>query len=192
MKTVSALGVMAILLAVMVGCGSDTTSRETKIKVTGTSDLSSTAPKLPEGLVLTAAPAGAKDVGATKKEAKDGETVVIRGRVGGRESDVFTPGYASFYLGDMKLTPCNEKPGDACKTPWDFCCDDSDVITANLVNVEARGADGKPLKIDLKGVQGIDLLSILVVKGKAVKKENDPNVTIIAEGIYVEKGPPKL
>ena len=44
----------------------------------------------------------------------------------------------------------------------------------------------------MKGAQGIDHLSILVVKGTVVKKENDPNVTIVAEGIYVEKGPPKL
>jgi len=145
------------------------------------------AAALPKDFILTAAPSGAKEVGVVKKEVKDGDEVIIRGRIGGKDKDVFTPGYASFYLADMSLTPCNEKPGDGCKTPWDFCCDERETILANLVTVEARGSDGKPLKVDLKGVQGIDLLSVLVVKGKAIRQGSDQNITIVPSGIFVEK-----
>ena len=43
----------------------------------------SSADALPAGLVVPEAPAGARDVVALKKGAKDGDEVVVRGRVGG-------------------------------------------------------------------------------------------------------------
>lgn len=164
----------------LAGCGG------TPVKPATTGPVA-TASNLPPELILTAAPAGAKDVGVLKQEVKDGDEVVIRGRVGGKDKDVFTPGYASFYLADMKLVPCNTKPGDDCKTPWDFCCEERETILSNLVTVEARGADGKPLKVDLQGVKGIDLLSVLVIKGKAVRQGSDKNLTIVPSGIFVEQ-----
>lgn len=175
--------VLAALAIVLSGCGNG------GAKPPATSAPAAPAAgeaKLPEGLILVSAPAGAKDVGVGKAEAKEGDEVVLRGQVGGKAKDVFTPGYAAFLLADMKLQPCNAKPGDGCTTPWDFCCDPREEILANVVNVEIQGTSNKPLKLNLQGVQGIDHLSTLVVKGKVLRKDG-PNLTLRAEGIFVEK-----
>lgn len=181
MKTKACLFAVVFVTGLLLsGCGEGPVKPGSGAPAAGTK-------ALPKDFILAAAPAGAREVGVAKKEVKDGEEVVVRGRVGGKDKDVFTPGYASFYLADMSLQPCNEKPGDGCKTPWDFCCDERETILANLVTVEAHGEDGKPLKMDLKGMQGIDLLSVLVVKGKAVRRGGDMNLTIVPTGIFVEK-----
>src|SRR3712207_479211 len=57
------------------------------------------AEPLPAGLVLAESPSGAKDVADVRKTAKDGDTVVVRGRVGGREHP-FTEGRATLVLMD--------------------------------------------------------------------------------------------
>jgi hypothetical protein len=164
---------------VLSGCGGSTVEAPTKS--------APSAAELPPGFILTEAPSGAKSVSELKQTAKDGDEVVVRGQVGGKDKGVFTPGYASFYLADLKLKACNLKPDDDCKTPWDFCCEERSTILSNLISIEARDAGGKPLKTDLKGVDGIDLLSVLIVRGKAVRQGSDENLTIVPTGIYVEK-----
>src|SRR5690348_16160813 len=88
------------------------------------------AEDLPAGLILKEAPAGAKDVSVLKKDAKEGDEVVIRGQVGGDEKP-FVNKRAIMRIVDMKLPACNAKPGDSCKTPWDFCCETPEAIKAN-------------------------------------------------------------
>src|SRR5687767_13723238 len=104
---------------VFVGCGGALAPTAKCDYVTATS----ASAGLPAGLMLTAAPAGAKDVVAVKSEAKEGDAVVVRGAIGGRVK-TFVSGFAMFTIGDMKaLTSCNNRPDDPCETPWDFCCD---------------------------------------------------------------------
>jgi hypothetical protein len=140
---------------------------------------------LPAGLILKEAPAGAKDVSVLKKDAKEGDEVVIRGQVGG-DVKPFVKNRAIVRIVDMKLPACNAKPGDSCKTPWDFCCETPEAIKANSATIECCTADGKPLKVELKGMNGIDHLSVVVVKGKVSSRVGD-NLIIQASGIFVEK-----
>ena len=59
-------------------------------------------------------------------------------------------------LGDpTKLTPCNRKPGGAYETPWDTCCDMSDVVAQSIATIQIIDEDGRPLKTGLKGLHGI-------------------------------------
>ena len=176
------------LLAVLSGCG-DTAAPQ------GSSDVkpaipgpASTAP-LPAALILKEAPAGAKDIAAAKKDAKEGDEIVIRGQVGGRE-EVFTAGRAAFLIADMKLPACNTKPGDKCATPWDFCCETPETLKASTATIQIVDAQGKLLKTDVRGVSGIDHLSVLVVKGVVAKRE-EQNLVINATGIFVETPQPK-
>lgn len=145
----------------------------------------SIAEDLPAGLILKEAPAGAKEVAALKKDAKEGDEVVIRGQIGG-EAAPFVKKRAIMRIVDMKLPACNAIPGDKCETPWDFCCETPESLKANSAIIELCNAEGKPLKIDLKGMNGIDCLSVVVVKGKVTNRIGD-NLVIRASGIFVEK-----
>ena len=172
------IGTASLLLS---GCG----DAQTSAKTTVTSPPPSTAQALPAGLILKEAPTGAKDVGALKKDAKEGDEIVIRGQIGGRP-DVFNAGRATFLIADMKFPACNMKPGDKCETPWDFCCETPEAREANTAAIQVTDPDGKILKADVRGVSGIDYLSVVVIKGKVAKRE-EKNLVVNATGIYVEK-----
>ncbi len=118
--------------------------------------------------------ADAKAAGAVRREVKDGESVVARGRV-----KDFVDGRAVFTLIDMSLKSCEEMEGDNCPTPWDYCCVEPNVIAENTVTVEFQDASGRPLKTDAKGFHGLDHLQVVLVEGKA-RKSADGNVTIAA------------
>ena len=146
-------------------------------------------PALPEGTVLKEAPAGAKDVAVMKKDAKEGDEVVIRGQIGGDKTPIVSQ-RAIMNIVDMKLPACNVNPEDNCKTPWDFCCETPETLHANTASIQFTGPDGRPLKVDLRKVNGLDCLSVVVVKGKVLKREKE-NLVINASGIFIEKPPAK-
>src|SRR5262245_55353496 len=103
---------LAILLATGCGRGNQT---KTVSAPTGPS---------PEGAkyVLAEEPAGAKGVIELRQESKDGEEIVLVGRVGGSKRPL-TKGQASFLVADAAIRSCDQIPGDNCTTPWDYCCE---------------------------------------------------------------------
>ncbi len=143
------------------------------------------ADALPDSLFLKESPTTASNVGELKKYAKEGDEVVLRGQIGGQAKDVFNASRATFMVADMKLKPCNKIPGDTCETPWDFCCVPVNEKAANIALVQVVDAKGKLLKSTLKGVNGLDNLSVVVVKGK-VSKVDGANMIVNATGIYLE------
>ena len=181
MKTVCAVMMLGVAVLALSGCGEAQ-------KPAAPVDVPKSAP-LPSGFILKEAPAGAKDVGATKATAKEGDEIVIRGQIGGSPKDVFNPGRASFSIADMKLPACSTKPGDKCETPWDFCCETPETLSANTAMIQFTDADGKILKNDVRGANGIEYLSVVVVKGKVAKREG-PNLLVNATGVFVEKTVP--
>ena len=145
-----------------------------------------TAVTLPAGLFVDAAPEGALDVTVVKDSAKEGDTVIVRGKVGGT-MEPFAAGRAAVVLGsEVSIQSCEVREGDGCETPWDYCCMTREALTAGTLTVQVLGADGRPLKASLQGANGIDHLTVLVVKG-TVGKRPDPAVLVVnAEAIYVE------
>src|SRR5262245_62041650 len=71
---------------------------------------------------MAEAPKDASDVIPARKTAKNEDAVVVVGRIGGR-ANPWIKGAAAFSIVDRSLTPCNEREGDTCKTPWDYCCE---------------------------------------------------------------------
>jgi hypothetical protein len=70
--------------------------------------------------VLSREPSGAQSVLAVREQAKDGEEVVILGRIGGSDAPIVN-GRLAFTIVDPSLKPCNEKnPDDDCPTPWNY------------------------------------------------------------------------
>lgn len=138
---------------------------------------------LPGTLFLASAPAEAMGVKAAKAGAKPGDKVVLVGRVGGSK-EPFVPGRAVFTVVDTAVKSCADNPEDTCTTPWDYCCESRDEITANAATVQVTGADGQPLKAGLEGVHGLKGLSVVTVVGTVAQAEG-PNLLVRAEGIHI-------
>ena len=183
MRTSSLPAAARLALALVLSCGlvaacSDGGGGESPPVAEATADL-------PAGLFSDTVPADALNVSAAKAEAKEGDVIVVRGRVGGPSP--FVPGRAVMTLADTEaLTACSDREGDACAKPWDYCCESSDGIAANSLTVQVVGADGRPLRVGLEGAGGIEPLDFVVVTGK-VGARPDPNVLVLnVTSIHVE------
>ena len=62
------------------------------------------------GWLLDSAPPGAVDVAAVKASAAEGDTVVVRGRIGGRKQPISADS-GIFILMDPTLSACSDNPG---------------------------------------------------------------------------------
>lgn len=134
-----------------------------------------------DGYYKEVAPSGAKHISEVFNNPTPGTEVVVQGEVMGRLSP-FVDGRAMVVLGDpTKVTPCNRIPGDQCKTPWDNCCDDPDVLKKSITTIQFLDADGKVLKAGLKGYKGIKELSYLTVQGTIADGSNADNLLITAK-----------
>ena len=138
-----------------------------------------------EAVFLAAAPAAAKPIHLARTTAKPGDELVLSGRVMGA-AEPFVAGRAAFLLGDpARLTPCNERPGDQCPTPWDTCCDTPEAKREGTATIQVLGADGRVLAAGIEGVRGLRKLSRVVVKGTVAEGSGPQALVINATGIHV-------
>jgi hypothetical protein len=145
-----------------------------------------------EGLIvgpqylLPEEPTGAKSVIDVRKGAKDGEEVVVVGKVGG-EKRPFVKDRAAFTVVDLSLKSCDEIPGDNCPTPWDYCCAPN-LAEARLL-VKFLDEQGKTLPTDARQLVGLKELQTVVVRGKA-RRDDAGNLTVVATGLYARPKTP--
>lgn len=140
---------------------------------------------LPAGLFVTAPPANAKTVEEMKATAKTGDSVVVRGRVGGSK-DPFVDGRAVFTLVGSGLKACSDNADDKCSTPWDYCCDTAADIAKHSVTIQVVDGAGAPIKASIKGQNSIKELSELVVVGK-VSQASEKVMIVAATSIHNAK-----
>ena len=172
-------GVAMLGLAMWTGCSKGDKSGGTAAKGPPVNPPSAAGAKF----ILASEPAGAKGVEEVREKAADKEDVVIVGRIGG-SSKPFVDGLVAFEIMDLAGVPCNERPGDACETPWDYCCEPADELAANSATVQVMGADGALIKSGLSGVNGLKPLAVVTVAG-IVSEAADGNVIVRAEGIHI-------
>lgn len=134
--------------------------------------------------LFTAEPAGAKGVKDARVAAKDAEEVTVVGRIGGDEKP-WVEGQAAFLIVDTSLKPCNERPGDDCPVPWDYCCDAGELPTSKAM-IKIVDAGGKTVATDARKLLGVKELQTVVVHGKA-KRDDAGNLTVLADKIFVRK-----
>jgi hypothetical protein len=132
-------------------------------------------------MLLKDEPMGAMEVLALRKDAKDEQEVVVVGRIGGRPNP-WVKNTAVFPIVDRSLRPCNEIPGDACETPWDYCCE-ADLPGATVL-VTFVDEKGKAIKQDPRELFPIKELSTVVVQG-TTKRDDSGNVTVLATRLHV-------
>ena len=139
---------------------------------------------LPAGLIVSAAPQDAKDVKALRQSAKQGDAVVLRGKIAGRK-DPLAEGRAVMNVLDLSVATCENMPGDGCPTPWDACCEPKTDVAAGSATVQVNGTDGKPLKLSLNGAGGIAPGKQIVVAGTVSSASDAPILVVDAKQIYV-------
>lgn len=142
-----------------------------------------TASSLPSGFILEKQPEGAKTVEEVKAAAKPGDKVVIRGRIGGSKSP-FIEKRAVFTLMGAGLKACSDDPEDKCKTPWDYCCDTAEAIAKHSATIQVVDEGGAPLRMGLKGLNGLKELSEVVIQG-TIKEAKDKVMILNATAMYV-------
>lgn len=175
------LTLVALLVAAVVAGCDNKDAKTDKGAAGGTK----TQAALPKDLFVSSAPTDAAEVGKIVADAKDGEKVVVRGRVAGR-AEPFVPGRAAMIIADLSLPPCTERPGDTCPMPWDLCCEPPDVLAAKTVLVEVADKDGMTIRSELKGAGGLKTLSQVVIKGTLKRSPDGKGVSVKAESIYVK------
>jgi hypothetical protein len=133
-----------------------------------------------EKYLLAAEPAGAKNVIDLRKNARNGDEVVIVGRIGG-DVNPWLEGKAGFLIADTSLTPCSARPGDTCDTPWDYCCDSG--IGEGRVSVKIVNDQGETVAIDARKLLGLKELDTIVAKGK-IERDDNGKFVVLASGLY--------
>jgi hypothetical protein len=182
--TTMTLSAALIACLTVVGCGRENTP-------TGGASAAAPSVATPQTEVdkarflLAAEPAGAKGVRDARNDAKDGDDVVMVGRIGG-EKQPWVEGRAAFRVVDAAFKPCNEREDDGCKTPWDYCCDDTDELHKGMATVKVVDSAGKTVPVDARELLGVKELQTVVVKGKA-KRDVQGNLTVLASGLYVRR-----
>ena len=140
-----------------------------------TTSTQSSTPAQPQWL-LAAMPSNAAGVASLKETVKQGDTIAIRGRIGG-SVEPFTPGSAAFVIVDEAIPDCDRIEKDHCVTPWDYCCEPRDSLTANSATVMLVDEHGNPLSIDLQE-SGLKPLDDVVAVG-VVGPRPTPQVLVV-------------
>jgi hypothetical protein len=117
-----------------------------------------------------------------REKAKDKDDVVVIGRIGGRINP-WVKGAAAFSIVDTSLKACNERPGDTCPTPWDFCCE-VDLGKSTVLVTLLDEKTGQTLKQDAREALKLKELQTVVVQGKA-RRDSKGNISIAASHLFV-------
>jgi hypothetical protein len=164
---------VVVTTATLAGCGT----------AAPTADNSKPAAAPDPRFVLAEEPADAKPVIDVRQDAKDGDNVTITGRIGG-DVDPWVEGRATFVIVDPSLTPCSEREGDTCKTPWDYCCD-LDRLADSKATIKVVDDQGQTVATDARKLLGVKELQTVIVRGQA-KRDEAGNLTVLASKIYVK------
>jgi hypothetical protein len=172
------LGLSALFIT-LNGCdqgGGDTTA---------SNDVGPTRAMIPAAFFTTDRPAEVADLIQIKPTASVGDSVTFLARVGGRV-EPFVDGIAIFTVADPSLLSC-ELMGeeDHCPLPWDYCCEDSNGITAGSATIRLAGNSGDPIAANAEGAGGLEPLKFVVVEGVVNERNDDGLFVIDATRIWV-------
>lgn len=130
---------------------------------------------------LAEEPSGAVEILDAKDVAKDGQPIVLVGRLGGGINP-WIDGRAAFLLVDTRIAPsCAD--GDQCEAGCPDC--NKEMIAASTM-VKFLGDDGKVLALDARELLACKEQSTLVVRGTA-NRDAAGNLSVSAERIFVRK-----
>ena len=154
-----------------------------------TQNESTSAVTIPTNLFAAARPADADDLGKVIVAAKQGDTVRFLGRVGGMR-EPFVKDSSIFVVADPGLVSC-ELMGDEdhCTIPWDYCCEDSDLLRMGRATVRLVDDAGRPYRISAEGAGSLAGLKFVLVEGIVHDKNDDGLFIVDASSVWVGGSP---
>lgn len=163
-------------LIALTGCGNSST--EQSVQKESRTTIESGSPTW----ILTSAPDGAVSISEVKANAKEGDQIVIKGRIGGRKSPISADSPV-FTIVDLQLPYCGQHDDDACGSPWDYCCETPSTIASNSVTVQIMSDNQiDPIAAGLKPLDEVVLI------GTVGARPNEQVLTIQATGVYPTGG----
>jgi len=178
MKRMFPVVACAVGVVMIVGCGESGTTEASGGSSGGGSGGASPA------WLLASSPGESMSVTEARANAKEGETVAVRGVIGGRV-DALSEGAGVFVMMDDSIGNSCLIEGDHCPTPWDYCCTPSEVIAGSNATVQLVDAGGGTVKRDLREF-GIEELDRVVVVGAVGPRPSAEVLNIRATRIFVE------
>jgi hypothetical protein len=176
MKKLTTPIVVLASLFLAAGCAEESTPATTTTAATNAPSIDGSK------FLLNEEPAEVATVIEARDASKDGEDIVLVGRIGGSVNP-WVEGRAAFSIVDPTLKACSDIPGDECKKPWDYCCETHKLPTSTAF-VKFVDNDGRPLKADARELLSLKELQTVVVRGKAQRDEAG-NLTVLADGLFV-------
>ena len=138
-----------------------------------------------QAVFVNSPPPDALQINEARKDPTPGRQITLSGEIMGNKHPL-VDNRAILTLGDPTvITPCNRRPDDLCKTPWDVCCDDKDDIKRSIATIQVLDARGKVLKQGFRGINGIKELTYLTITGTIAEGSNPDNLLVNATAIHV-------
>ncbi|MEO1007634.1 MAG: hypothetical protein AAFX79_03650 [Planctomycetota bacterium] len=160
----------AIPFLFLVGCSESTTESSSATRSTDVP------------WMLATAPGDARSVISAKAEATEGDTITVRGIIGGRV-EALSPESPVFQIIDASLeNPC-VGDDDHCPTPWDYCCNPPEELMRHAATVQIVDASGAPVGDDVIAA-GLEPLQEVIVTGTVGARPSQDVLTIRATGVH--------
>lgn len=176
MKAIFAFTILFASLTMIAGCGSASSEASVAASTPVSFDGSM--------YVLAEEPDGAVGVIAARESAKDGEPIVVVGRIGGA-ANPWIEGRAAFTLLDASKSVVAEGTdsggGEICTGD---CCAIERAACTMLVKVVDEA--GRVLPVDSRQLFGVAANDMVVVRGNA-SKDDSGNVVLLANGVHVRR-----
>ena len=159
----------------LAGCGTDSTSPASDTKTEATPNASKSS------WILASAPVGAISVTQAKAQAKEGDEIVIRGRIGGRHSPMQADSTV-FTIVDLELKYCGQESEDNCPFPWDYCCETPETLATNTATVQVLSDTQLDLTTELEP------RDVVILRGIVGPRPNEQVLTVKTNKIYAAEG----
>jgi hypothetical protein len=174
------LACLAALPLALAGCKKSEPANSTP------PDQSAGQPATQPAWLLASAPEGALGVSEAKTSATEGQQIVLRGRVGGR-NDPISADSPVFIVMDTAVASCADEPDESCPTPWDYCCETDEVKQAKSATIQLVDSSGALLEADLAGA-GIKPLDEVIVVGSVAPSPAAGVLIVKATAVHVVRG----
>jgi hypothetical protein len=168
---ISACLASTVLLG-LSGCGDQGTA----------SNSSTSAATVTPSWLINDRPSEWLEIGSAKQTVEAGQTVTLRGRIGGRDNPISSES-AAFVMVDVSIPSCADIEGDNCPKPWDYCCEPRESLAANIATVIVLDEDGTHTRVNLNDA-GLSPLDEVMVTGTVDARPNQNVLTIRATSVH--------